>query len=98
MVASEMEAVAFGLGAVLSLVLQILKRWYTFTPSAIKGGVILIAILYAIAVELYKGTFNAWAFVLSLGSFIGGNQALFALILNNTDVGTKLAGEIKDDY
>lgn len=92
------ENLAVILGAILSFVLQFLKRWYTFTPNAVKGFVILVSIAYAVVIGLVNGTFTFWGFVTNLGAFLVGNQALYALILNNTETGAKLAGDIPEDY
>lgn len=88
----DMTMIAFAIGAVLSLILQLLKRWYTFTPEAIKGFVIILAIVYSVGASIYANTFDIWNFVFNLGAFITSNQGFFALILNNTNTGDKLAG------
>lgn len=83
---------AVALGSILSLLLQILKRWFTFSNEAIKGAVIVVAIIYTIGAQIYANTFVLWDFVFNIGVFIVSNQTFFNMILDNTNTGRAVAG------
>ena len=85
-------ALAGILGMVLSFLLQVLKRWYTFTPEAVKGLVVIACVIYAVVIAVIKGSFSFLPFIADLGTMLIANQAFFAMVLNNTDAGYKIAG------